>query len=203
MPGINDSTLVYGVLDLIKRELQNSSIHNGNSTNTGVDPLGGTPSVMLEREHPNDSDVLTGAKLFYPSGWVSSIKLVLGMTDEEMEVALQKNQYGIDEVPDSSEDILSEWETLSAEEQSPSYTSSDEIGSDFDDSEIYIPNLLPVLPEDIKNSSHSDYDFYKNWRLNKLIIEVTNELGAIQDSFAIRLVYDYRSFLTSTLVERI
>jgi hypothetical protein len=205
MPGINDSTLVYGILDLIRREIGRQSnvesMYSTSSNTSGGNPLEGTPHVILEREHPEDSEVLTGVKMYYPSGWMVDIQLILGMTEEEIEAALAKNQYSTEPLTYGEfdeNDTLDEWSRLSAEEQA-GLVETEEYNTD---SNLGTEDLTPVLPEEIKDRNHPDFEFFAKWRLNRVMITVLNSEGVEVDSFSILLIYDYRNFLVATLVQR-
>ncbi|MEC0276800.1 hypothetical protein [Peribacillus frigoritolerans] len=232
MTGINNNSLVYGVLDLIKREMSKQSPIT-HLSDAESDPLGDTPSVILEREHPDDEDQLTGATLVYPSGYMTHINLILGLTDEEIEIALAKNNYPDIEVDPNPGDGLTEWESLTFEEQQalldppdeeedyvddeddlPDEDLSDEmteeelalsetLGVDADDA-LFPDNILePVLPEDIKDQSHPDFEFYAKWRLSRVEIETSNQAGVLTQHFMIHLVYNYKSMLQATMVEQL
>ncbi|MEK5060929.1 MULTISPECIES: hypothetical protein [unclassified Paenibacillus] len=78
MAGIVNDNIVFPVLDLIHREIRKyTSIHNieGN-------PLEGEPSVTLFREHPMDTERVTGADMIYESTWRVSIWMKFGSEDD-------------------------------------------------------------------------------------------------------------------------
>lgn len=202
MTGLNSSTLVYGVLDLIKRELRK----NVGGSSAGGGPLDGTPSVILERDHPEDEDQLTGALMLYPSGYQSHVYLILGMPDEDIEIALAKNHYVEGDIVPSKGEGLDEWEMLSFEEQqeilNPDMDDEDELGSDHEEDSYFGEYILePVLPEAIKDSSHPDFEFYAKWRLSKVDVTVSDPQGELVAHNLIHLVYDHKSMLQTTLAQ--
>jgi hypothetical protein len=195
VPGINNDSLVYGVLDLIKNELRR---HDNNSTQTWSDPFQDTPSVLLHRLHPADDEVLTNASLYFPSGYQVEISLELGMSTDEIQSALEKNRYPALPTGSIPGDVLDYYSQLPLEQQ---MNTDEKAGTGTDDHDH--ADLSAVLPEEVKDASHPDYDFFTKWRLNRVRIETLNQEGNLIDSFNIRLLYDYRSFLTGTLIERI
>ncbi|WP_312113536.1 hypothetical protein [Brevibacillus reuszeri] len=74
MAGIANDYLIYPILDLIRDEVQRTSFTVGN-------PFAEEPSIRLIRDHPLDSEKVTGIKLFYESGYMLDISLTFGSTD--------------------------------------------------------------------------------------------------------------------------
>ncbi|TQK62101.1 hypothetical protein FB479_106184 [Brevibacillus sp. AG162] len=74
MAGIANDYLIYPILDLIRDEVHRT-------TTVTADPFEEEPSVRLIREHPLDPEKVTGAKLFYESGYMLDISLTFGSTD--------------------------------------------------------------------------------------------------------------------------
>lgn len=197
MPGINDNTLVHGVLDLIDHRLRsNRPITNVNAK----EKWEGTPSVLLFREHPLDEWVLTSAKLIYPSGYTALITLNRGMTEEELERAIANNKKqghspAVNDLPDPSQEVLNPYNLLPAEVQDPlAGTSLVEMGSHG----TY--EIEPTLPLDV-DKDHEDYEFYTTWRLKNAIIEKSDESGTLVQHTTFHMVYDHQSRLIAALVE--
>lgn len=70
MTTVNDN-IIFPILDLIKQEVYKAQY---------INPFEGVPSVVLRREHPEDSSkvIVTGATLTYHSGYVVHINLFFG-----------------------------------------------------------------------------------------------------------------------------
>ncbi|NGQ95320.1 hypothetical protein G3578_09150 [Brevibacillus sp. SYP-B805] len=76
---INDN-LIFPILDLIRQEIRKASIAgdavreggDGGGTSSLFDPFSGIPSVILERNQPNDTYrvMLSKATMVYESNWV-------------------------------------------------------------------------------------------------------------------------------------
>ncbi len=75
MPGVMNDYLIFPILDIVKSEIhRNNYAKKQESKSSGaadIDLFKGIPSVILERNHPNDSSktILTKAAVVYPSGW--------------------------------------------------------------------------------------------------------------------------------------
>lgn len=193
MPGINDSTLVHGVLDLIEQRLKKTS-----SVSNEWD---GTPSVLISREHPLDEWVVTTAMLHYPSGYTVSIVLNRGMTPEEMEQAIASNMNTaylppVFIPPDQTDEELDPFNFLSPEEQDPTSSIPSVEGGGHG---TY--NIKPTIPLDVVDKNHQDYDYYLNWRLKNVVIEKSDSSGTIIESLILHMVYDSESRLVASLVE--
>lgn len=78
MAGLANDYLIYPILDLIRDEMRKSNVTN---ISAGSDPFAGTPSVSLWRDHPLDVDKVTGADMFYESGYKVELYLTFGTTD--------------------------------------------------------------------------------------------------------------------------
>lgn len=202
--GLNNTSLVYGVLDLIKREIdKNNRQTNGTDGALEVEPLGGTPSAVLERLHPDDEEVLTGAKMYYDSGYVMDIQLGLGMTDEEIEAALNKNKYPSEAIePEEGEpDVLPAFNALSEEEQAGETDGVTGSGSDFEEDDGETGEPTETLPEGV-DEKHPDFEYYTKWRLSNVMVDVFDGGGVLVDNYNIKLVYDYRGLLVASTVLR-
>lgn len=93
MAGIVNDNLIYPILDLIQREIRvalaNQQLNNGGSysdpdytpVEISTDPFAGIPSVVLERNHPNDSSktILTKVTMTYSSFYRIEIGLEYGV----------------------------------------------------------------------------------------------------------------------------
>ncbi|MGA4519192.1 hypothetical protein ACPA0F_18200 [Solibacillus silvestris] len=193
MPGINDNSLVHGVIDLIDQRLR------GNRSTK--EKWEGTPSVLLFREHPLDEWVLTSAKLIYPSGYTALITLNRGMTEEEIERAIANNKKegyapAVFDIADPSKEVLDPFNQLPAELQDPLAGSEVvEVGSHGS------YEIEPTIPLDVVDEDHYDYEFYSTWRLKNAIIEKTNEVGMTIQKTTFHMVYDLESRLIAALVE--
>lgn len=192
MPGINDTTLVHGVLDLIEQKLKSTSSKNNEWE--------GTPSVLIGRDHPLDEWVVTSARLHYPSGYNVLVTLNRGMTEEEMEQAIASNLNGaylppVFLPPDPTDEELDPFNFLSPEEQDPNSTVPSLEGNGHG---TY--NIKPTVPIDV-NKNHQDYDFYLNWRLKNVIIEKFDSSETTIEYLTLHMVYDSESRLVASLVE--
>ncbi|MGM7682861.1 hypothetical protein ACSVDA_11975 [Cytobacillus sp. Hm23] len=194
MPGINDSTLVHGVLDLIEKRLKKD-----------VGGQDGSPSVILYREHPDDEWVLTRVKMIYPSGFQTDIKLNMGMTEEEIDNALIKNIESEDtsdlpsviDVGDPSFEVLDDFNLLPHDEQGSNYVPA---LLEFGTHGGYL--IQPSIPLDV-DRDHHDFEYYKKWRLKNVLVEQRDSGGVLLQSEYLHLVYDLKSRLTAVVVERI
>ena len=195
MPGINDNTLVHGVIDLIDQRLRNSL-----PPGPAKEKWEGTPSVILFREHPLDDWVLTSAKLIYPSGYTALIVLNRGMTEKEMERAIANNKKQghsppVYDLQDPSKEVLDPFNLLPAELQDPlAGTTLVEAGSHGS------YEVEPTVPLDV-DQDHEDYEFYTTWRLKNAIIEKSDTTGTIVQRTTFHMVYDHQSRLIAALVE--
>lgn len=197
MAGINDSTFVHGVLDLIGQRLRSSA----SEVSEGEDPWAGTPSALLYRDHPDDEWILTSAELIYPSGYRVSIELNRGMTDEEIDKAIANNidptYVPITATGDPTDEVLDPFNLLSNEEQDPDAPIDFvEVGShgSFE--------VEPTVPKEITRN-HYDFEYYYKWRLRNVLIEKSDESEEILESFYIHMVYDTDSRLVAALVENV
>lgn len=188
-------------MDLINREINK---YDRSSSDEGVDPFQGNPSVVLFREHPLDEDTLTGVLLAYPSGYTLDVALGLGMGDSDIEIALERNEE--DELPELDttarvDEVLpdSVIENLvvngNSEENQDSEIGSDGSGSFFDD-------YVPPLPQGV-DRNHPDFYYYANYRLNTVTLTTYDANKDMVKGEIVHLIYDHRSSLTATVVERI
>lgn len=76
MPGISNESLIYPVLDLVRAEIKKYI------KETDSDPFDGIPSVSLIRDYPFDEELVTGAELYYESGYRVLILFRRGTDDE-------------------------------------------------------------------------------------------------------------------------
>ncbi|MGZ0051971.1 hypothetical protein [Brevibacillus gelatini] len=74
MAGIANDYLIYPILDLIRDEVQRTTM-------SPADPFAEEPSIRLIRDHPLDPEKVTGTKMFYESGYMLDISLTYGSTD--------------------------------------------------------------------------------------------------------------------------
>lgn len=206
MAGINSNTLVFGVLDLIKKEIRRNNAVGSMYESTELQddaaggPLDGVPSVILNREHPLDPDTLTGAFLYYPSEWRVEIYMGLGMSAEQMQVGIAKNN----EVPNVDDNVLvpegdelDSFSQLTLEEQLAYRNESVPVT----ELHPFEGDYAPRVPDEVTGESHPDYDFLLNYRLHQVTFEVYNQINQLKNSYIIYLQYDYKGLLVGTVVE--
>lgn len=92
MAGLANDYLIYPILDLIRGEISKSNT----TIMAESDPFSGTPSVSLWRDHPIDVDKVTGADLFYPSGYKIELYLTFGSDPSEIPPEIEPNHPDYD-----------------------------------------------------------------------------------------------------------
>ena len=203
MSGISDDSLVYGILDLIRKEMAKQN----NSTTVEGDPFEGTPHVLLRREYPGDSDILTSVRLFYPSKWLMNITLNYGLSVAEIEEGLKRNQaesydpLTLEEGEDFEGAVLPEYNQLPASEQGASESEGELSEGNRDSNPRGV--TYPLMPMGMVDDTHPDYVFVTQERLNSVTFEAYTPENTLHDTYNIRLYYDYKNYLTGTIVERI
>lgn len=76
---IPNENLVYPIIDLVRNELSKEY----SKITENIDPFKGTPSITLYRDHPLDSEKVTGVEMKYGSGYTLDVYLKYGSENEE------------------------------------------------------------------------------------------------------------------------
>lgn len=203
MAGINDNTLIYGVMDLIERSMrrQEQAALIKQIEGVGGNVWEGQPSTLLYREHPEDKDVLTSVELLYSSGYSRTYTFNRGMSEGEIEQALAYEGEPPPPVPTPIEDLTGEVlppENLLPPEQQQGWTPP----TDSISAEGNSYTILPTLPMGV-DRNHPDFEYCTKWRLKNVLMESTDPSGASVSREYIHLAYDRTGNLTAAVLERI